>query len=50
MNELQQRSKVESEKMSLEREKLKVARENQANDLAIAKLNAKNRGSKKTKK
>ena len=35
--------------MSLEREKLQVARENQKNDLEIARTNAKNRASK-TKK
>jgi hypothetical protein len=36
------------DKMSLEREKLQVSRENQANDLAVARENAKGR-SKKTK-
>ncbi len=44
--EIQSRSKAESEKISLEREKLQVNRENQANDLAIAKENAKGRAKK----
>ena len=34
-------------KMAIEREKIKVARENMRNDLEIAKTNAKNRGTKK---
>jgi len=37
-----------AEKLQLEREKLQIARENQAHDLAIAKENAKGRA-KKTK-
>jgi len=36
-------------KLEIEREKLKVARENQANDLAVAKENAKGRANKKSK-
>ena len=36
------------EKLNVEKEKIKVSRENQANDLAIAKENAKGRA-KKTK-
>ena len=44
--EIQNRSKADSEKIALEREKLQVARENQANDLAIAKENAKGRAKK----
>ena len=43
------KNKQASDKMVLEREKLQVARENQANDLAIAKENAKNRANKKSK-
>jgi len=35
------------EKLAVEREKLQVARENQANDLAVAKENAKGRNNKK---
>jgi hypothetical protein len=46
--EISSKNKQASDKMALEREKLQVARENQANDLAIAKENAKNR-SKKSK-
>lgn len=42
------KNKQASDKMALEMEKLKVARENQANDLAVAKENAKGRN-KKTK-
>jgi hypothetical protein len=38
-----------SQKLEIEREKLKVARENQANDLAVAKENAKGRANKKSK-
>jgi hypothetical protein len=47
--DIQSKSKQNSDKMALEKEKLQVARENQANDLAIAKENAKNRASKKGK-
>lgn len=36
-----------NEKLQIEREKLKVDKANQANDLAIAKINAKNRAKKK---
>jgi hypothetical protein len=39
-----------SQKLDIEREKLKVARENQKNDLEIAKLNAKNRKQQQAKK
>jgi hypothetical protein len=38
-----------SQKLQLEREKLQVARENQKNDLAVAKENAKGRSNKKSK-
>jgi hypothetical protein len=44
--EINSKNKQSSDKMALEREKLQVARENQANDLAIAKENAKNRAKK----
>jgi len=43
------KNKQASDKMALEREKLQVARENQANDLAIAKENAKGRNKKPNK-
>jgi hypothetical protein len=43
MQEILSKNKQASEKLSLEREKLQVARENQANDLAIARENAKGR-------
>lgn len=48
MTDINSKNRLASEKIALEREKLQVARENQKNDLAIAKENAKNR-SKKTK-
>jgi len=46
MNDIQNKSRREAEKLALEREKLQVERENQANDLAVAKENAKGRSSK----
>lgn len=39
-----------SQKMQIEREKLQVARENQKNDITVAKINAKNRAQKAKKK
>ena len=48
MADINTKNRLASEKLAVEREKLKVARENQANDLAIAKENAKGRN-KKTK-
>jgi hypothetical protein len=48
MAEISAKNKQAADKLALEREKLQVARENQANDLAIAKENAKGR-SKKSK-
>jgi hypothetical protein len=44
--DIQSKNKQASDKMAIEREKLQVARENQANDLAVAKENAKGRGKK----
>lgn len=49
MADIGAKNKQAADKLALEREKLQVARENQANDLAIAKENAKNRASKKGK-
>ncbi len=49
IQELQANAVKEQQKLQIEREKLKVARENQQNDLQIARLNAKNRGSKSKK-
>ena len=46
MADIQGKTVQNLQKLEIEREKLKVARENQKNDLEIAKLNAKNRGSK----
>jgi len=48
MADIQSKNKQAADKMTVEMEKLKVARENQANDLAVAKENAKGRA-KKTK-
>ena len=47
--EINSKNKQASDKIALEREKLQVARENQANDLAIAKENAKGRNKKPAK-
>jgi hypothetical protein len=47
MAEMQSKNKQASDKMSIEKEKLQVARENMANDLAVAKENAKGRNKKK---
>ncbi len=46
MEDIQSKTKLASEKLAVEREKIQVARENQANDLAIAKENAKGRAKK----
>ena len=46
MTDIQNKNRKEAEKMALEREKLQVERENQANDLAVAKENAKGRANK----
>lgn len=45
--ELQTKASQEQQKLELEKERLKVEKANQANDLQIAKVNAKNRASKK---
>jgi hypothetical protein len=44
--DIQSKNNQNLQKMQIEREKLKVARENQKNDLEIAKLNARNRAKK----
>jgi hypothetical protein len=49
MADISSKNRLAAEKIAVEREKLKVARENQANDLAIAKENAKGRAKKKPK-
>ena len=48
MSELQAKNSMDAQKLQIEREKIQVSRENQANDLAVAKENAKGRN-KKTK-
>jgi hypothetical protein len=47
MADLQSKTKQAADKMSIEKEKLQVARENMANDLAVAKENAKGRNKSK---
>ncbi len=47
MADLQSKTKQASDKMSIEKEKLQVARENMQNDLAVAKENAKGRNKSK---
>jgi len=46
MQEIASRKQNDNDKLKLEREKLQVDRENQKNDIEIAKINAKNRASK----
>ena len=47
MMDIQSKNKQASDKMAIEKEKIAVARENMANDLAVAKENAKGRNNKK---
>jgi hypothetical protein len=49
MADIQSKMAQNAQKLQIEREKLQVARENQKNDLEIAKINARNRASKKPK-
>jgi hypothetical protein len=49
MADIQSKNKQASDKMSIEKEKLQVARENMANDEKIAKINASNRANKAKK-
>jgi hypothetical protein len=49
MADINSKNSLAAQKIALEKEKLKVERENQVNDLKIAQTNAKNRASKKTK-
>jgi len=49
MAEIQSKNKQANDKLAIEREKLQVARENMANDLAVAKENAKGRATNKKK-
>ena len=48
MADIQAKNKQASDKMFVEKEKIAVARENMANDLAVAKENAKGRNNKKS--
>jgi len=47
MADIQNKNKQAADKMAIEKEKIAVARENMANDLAVAKENAKGRNNKK---
>jgi hypothetical protein len=47
MADMQSKNRQAADKMSIEKEKLQVSRENMANDLAVAKENAKGRNNKK---
>ena len=47
MNEINSKNAGDAQKMEIEREKIKLGRENMANDLAVAKENAKGRNNKK---
>jgi hypothetical protein len=49
MAQINSQNQQAAQKLEIEREKLKVARENQANDLAVAKENAKGRANKNSK-
>lgn len=48
MADIQAKNKQAADKLAIEKEKLQVARENMANDLAVAKENAKGRNNKKS--
>ena len=50
MQEIQSKMKENNDKKQIEMEKLKVTRENMANDIQVAKINASNRSSKNNKK
>jgi hypothetical protein len=50
MQDIQSKNTQSLQKMDIEREKLKVTRENMQNDLEVAKINAKNRNSGPSKK
>ena len=47
LKEIQSKNSIEREKLQVAREKLQVDRENQANDITVAKENAKGRNNKK---
>jgi len=49
ISDIQSKNNLAAQKLKIDREKNQIARENMANDLAVAKVNAKNRASKKTK-
>jgi hypothetical protein len=45
--DINSKNSIAQQKLQLEREKIKLARDNQVNDLAVAKENAKGRNNKK---
>jgi len=47
MADIMSKANQSNQKMEIEREKLKVARENQVNDVQVARINASNRANKK---
>jgi len=47
MADINSKNSIAQQKLQIEREKIKLARDNQANDLAVAKENAKGRNNKK---
>ena len=49
VNDIQSKNSLAAQKLKIEKEKNQIARENMANDLAVAKENAKGRANKKTK-
>ena len=46
MADINSKNSLAQQKLQIEREKIKLARDNQANDLAVAKMNAKGRSDK----
>jgi len=46
MADINSKSSLAQQKLQIEREKIKLSRDNQANDLAVAKMNAKGREKK----
>ncbi len=48
MTEIQSKNSLAAQKLEIEKEKNKIARENMANDIAVAKENAKGRNNKKS--
>jgi hypothetical protein len=49
ISDIQSKNALAAQKLKIDKEKNQIARENMANDLAVAKENAKGRANKKTK-